>query len=49
MRLPLPFFPGYLFVRMAVVDRLRVLQFRCRPPCRGKDSLQPCLTEKSSE
>jgi transcription antitermination factor NusG len=26
MRLQLPLFPGYLFVRMAVVDRLRVLQ-----------------------
>ncbi len=26
MRLRLPLFPGYLFVRMAVVDRLRVLQ-----------------------
>lgn len=26
MRLQLPLFPGYLFVRMAAVDRLRVLQ-----------------------
>lgn len=26
MRLQLPLFPGYVFVRMAVVDRLRVLQ-----------------------
>lgn len=26
MRLQLPLFPGYLFVRMIVVDRLRVLQ-----------------------
>jgi transcription antitermination factor NusG len=26
VRLQLPLFPGYLFVRMAVVDRLRVLQ-----------------------
>jgi transcription antitermination factor NusG len=26
MRLQLPLFPGYLFVRMALVDRLRVLQ-----------------------
>jgi transcription termination/antitermination protein NusG len=26
MRLHLPLFPGYVFVRMAVVDRLRVLQ-----------------------
>src|SRR6266481_1689950 len=26
MRLQLPLFPGYVFVRMALVDRLRVLQ-----------------------
>src|SRR5712671_437410 len=26
MRLQLPLFPGYVFVRMAMVDRLRVLQ-----------------------
>ena len=26
MRLQLPLFPGYLFVRMAIADRLRVLQ-----------------------
>ena len=26
MRMQLPLFPGYLFVRMALVDRLRILQ-----------------------
>ena len=60
MQLQLPFFPGYVFVRLALRDRLQVLQvpgvaklvgfngLPCALPDSEIEAIQTCLTRKAN-